>query len=66
MFTFVCNADDEDEMEPILDNCTYEELKNINDANFKDGYKLDDVADKMEFINKLPLDYKYKLIEDIE
>ena len=30
VFTFVCNAFDEDEMEPIMDECTYEELKNIN------------------------------------
>ena len=59
VFTFVCNVDDYDEMEPIFEDFTYEELKSINEANFKDGYRKNDVADKMEFVNKLPLEFKF-------
>ena len=52
-------SQDEDELEQIMEECTTEELKNINAANFEVGYKKNDVSDKMDFVNKLPLDYKF-------
>ena len=66
VFTFVSCANDEDDMECILEEFTYEELIKINQADFRVGYRKDDVADKMDFVNKLPLEFKYKLIEEIE
>ena len=49
-----------------MEECTTEELKNINAANFVVGYKKNDVSDKLDFVNKLPLEYKLQLIEEIE
>ena len=59
-------SQDEDELEQIMEECTTEELKNINAANFVVGYKKNDISDKLDFVNKLPLEYKLQLIEEIE
>ena len=55
---FVSVADpeeNEDEWDTLFDSCSLCDLRRIKEANLKTGYKTDDLKDKMDFINKLPL-----------
>ena len=55
-----------DEWETMFGEFTYEDLERIRDANLELGYREFDIGDKMDYVNRLSIRLKQRLIEDIE
>ena len=58
--------DDEDDWEDLFKEFSYQDCENIMDADLELGYKKDDIADKMDYVNHMSIKMKRQLIEDIE
>ena len=58
--------DDEDDWEDLFKEFSYQDCQNIMDADLELGYKKDDIADKMDYVNRMSIKMKRQLIEDIE
>ena len=67
LFSSVIGDDKEkqDRQNFIIDSLTQDDLNKIMAADLDKGYE-DSTKEKMEFINRLPYEYKVKWIEEIE
>ena len=57
---------DRDEWQAMFDEFTYEDLERIRDANLDLGYREYDIVDKMDYVNRLSIRLKQRLIDDVE
>ena len=58
--------EDEDEWETFCNNLKKEDCEKIFAANLNAGYDSKDVADKMDYVERLPYNRKKSLIQDVK